>query len=754
MHGYFIFDVTDRGRRYRVIHCGAPQPTVHEVITALRNVSINRPPADSVLLLTPNVKSKRSSLEEIIADEEFVDRFPEVTRHFNTPSVHVIPFDHQGKLLSFPRGVPKPELLIAAGMSKIFYDRKGLLTAQDGYHYSKPSGKHSQSFLRIGNIMASSVEIDFIAFACLGYLGERVSRIYCDTGAIFPVAYAISRLRQQLLCETSDCLVESFGSFEGLKNFQFELPKDAIVLISASTSGGLVRAVQNREPLLSRGQILTLYYLGETIPDLAVCDLGKQVESLGPNAEPFRSFNGADECDLCKKGWSLISLEGDQFLPGESRTETVVITVKHSPGEWLSKFVKTVRGHSIIKAQYNDSQDGSDPPFRLFLDAERLFTEQVLHKIPEMQDRFNWLIEQNVPYTLERIIALSDPASLAMAAALKAKVSGMLGNPVKLIDAKELFDNVQGQTADGGSTIVVASTVSSGRSLHAVSQVLRAVQPNQQLHYLIGIARCPSEDRLRELRINLTFGRREHGFWLLESVFLPLSREGREDAWDQELRLLKQMLNSTKADDALSFVLKERITEIQNASSHSVKGLENNLFLKPVTGDQMKLQSGFAFLDFSYDQGDVSQAETFFVVSAILHNMRSHGKNPPLGQHSFVRKILSPRCFDRFNDGVIQSAILRAALPAEIDYSTSEVESKEMASIIDVLIKQSGNQVGEAIREFSLALATKRLRLRRTELEAICNSLSSSADPLLRAFGDCIGKVGLGRGDGGLAFND
>ncbi len=742
MLGYFIFDVIHRDRRFRIIHCSSPDPNVDEVIAALREVSLSQPPADSYAFFTPNLELRRSQLQAIIAEAEFADRFPEVTKYFDTPSVHVVPFDHKGRLMNPPSGFPDLEVIVSAGMSKIFVDRKGLLTAQDGYHYAKPSGKHSQSFMRVGNVMASSAEIDFIAFASLRFIGDNIKRIYCDTGAIFPVAFAASRLRELLSPDARECLVESFGSFEGLKTFKFVLPSDSVVLISASTSGGLASLVSKRESLFSRDRIVTLFYFGESRPEFAVCDLGEGTHSSG-TLDPFRSFEGKDECELCKKGWSLISLEGDQFLPGESRTEPVVIKATDTPGKWLSKFVETVHGYSIIKAQYTDSDDGSEQPFHIFLDAERLFAPAVLGEIPELSERLAWVIEQNVPYTLRRIITLSDPASIAMAESLRSKVAGVLRDEVSVVEANTIFSDIEGQTASSGSTIVVASTVSSGRSLHAVSQVLRAAQPNEQLHYLIGFARCPSKERLDELRANLTFGGKEHGFWLLSKVFIPLSREGREDAWACELELFKRIIRSAKSGEPIHALLRQRIVEIRNASSKAVKGLEHDVFLRTSAGKRMELQPNFAFLDFSYKQGEVSQAETYFLISSILHHMRNGGRNPRLGQHSFVRRILSPRCFDRFNDGVIQSAILRAALPAEIDYSTSELESKEMASIIKVLVQQSGNQIGEAAREFALALATKRLRLCRAELGEVCCSLEENADLLLQALGDEIANTQL-----------
>jgi hypothetical protein len=737
MHGYFVFDITGANNRIRVIYCSTPKPETAAVIAALRKFSMDYPPADSLYLIVPNVKDRADAVAAIIADEEFKDRFPEIMRYFRRPESHIITFSADGQLNGLPATGPPLKSIIDAGMSKIFYERKGLLTAQDGYHYAKPSGKHSQSFMRVGNVMASSAEIEFIAFACLGHIALDVSRIYCDTGAIFPVAYAISRLRE-ILCMAASCLVESFSSFDGLATFQFELPGDAIVLISASTSGGLATSVQNRERLFSEDQILTLYFFGDGDPDYTVCNLSQLLGMHGINADDLRSFPNAESCDYCKNGWNLISLDGDQFLPGEARVESIVIRAVHSPGSWLSRFVEAVHGHSIIKAYYTDSEDGSEQAFQVFLDVEQLFSNDVLPTIDILSRRFDWIIDQNVPASLVRIVHLSDPASLAMATSLKVRSETILGRQVELVDAKDLFLDVRRHIIDQGTTIVVASTVSSGRSLHSVAQVLRATQPNQQLHYFVGIVRCSSDERFKELRSNLTFGPREHGFWYLYKVALPISRGLHFDSWSAEVELLRRITSDESYGEHAMHVANGRINEIQAGGLRAQHGLMDDLFIRPATGVRMRLQEGFAFLDFDYGVRGVTQAEVFFVVTAILHYMRTSNYNSPLSQHSFVRKILSPRCFDRFNDGVIQASLLRCANPSEIDYSTTELESREMTAIILVLIGQLGNQVGEASREFAIALATHRLRLRPADTAEVCRSLQNSGDEFLAAVGRII----------------
>lgn len=169
----------------------------------------------------------------------------------------------------------------------------------------------------------------------------------------------------------------------------------------------------------------------------------------------------------------------------------------------------------------------------------------------------------------------------------------------------------------------------------------------------------------------------------------------------------------------------------------------NDVFFETCNDGPMKVQEGFAFLNFSYSKGDVSQAATFFVIAAILHNMRTGKKTPRLGQHSFVRKVLSPRCFDRFNDGAIQASILRAAFPSEIDYSTSPELSKEMRSIIEVILNHANNQVGEAAREFMIAIGTERLQLCTDDLIKVLDQCDRcNADPFVKQLGSFI-RVGL-----------
>lgn len=523
MHGYYIFDVLDKSKRFRIVFCSDATPDATSVINALREFGQAYAPADEVLLIAIKDQDVQEALTAAVTDDQFSDRFPELTRYFGPPPVHVLSFNEIGELGEGGSSIPDIGLIARFGMTKIFQDRDGLLQAQDGYHYAKPSGKHSQSFMRVGNIMVSSVEVEFLAFCCLPNVPLSTRRLYCDTGAIFPVAFSIARIRERLLGDCNGLSIESFGSFRGLKTFDFKHAEEALVHISASTSGGLAKAVQAREPLLSARQILTLFYLGEGDAERIVCDLRSDDSISLKGFSTFRSYGSKGKCELCKRGWNTIGLEGDQFLPGESPTVAVIIGMSDVPGQWLSKFVELVHKFPIIRTNFTDSDDDRDQPFQIYLDLERLFSNDVLNRPGSLGEKLDWLVGQNAPYTTRRIIHLPDAGSTQLANAIRDRISSDFRSSIQVVPSDEVISDLSNNELDSGTTIVVAASVSSGRGLHGIAQALRQAQSNRQLHYFVGVTRCPSSDRLREMRSNLSHGKTPHGFWSLETIHIPLS---------------------------------------------------------------------------------------------------------------------------------------------------------------------------------------------------------------------------------------
>jgi len=137
---------------------------------------------------------------------------------------------------------------------------------------------------------------------------------------------------------------------------------------------------------------------------------------------------------------------------------------------------------------------------------------------------------------------------------------------------------------------------------------------------------------------------------------------------------------------------------------------------------------------------DASQADVFTTIAAILENLRSGDRVAQarrLTNTIYDRSVLSAETFTRYNDGVIQAAILRAAHPIELNYEDAPTESRLVADLIEHMAELAAVPQGEALSEFLLALVLRRLKLcesdmKRLKEEVSGKSLSSMQDWLVQ----------------------
>lgn len=147
-------------------------------------------------------------------------------------------------------------------------------------------------------------------------------------------------------------------------------------------------------------------------------------------------------------------------------------------------------------------------------------------------------------------------------------------------------------------------------------------------------------------------------------------------------------------------------------------------FLPKHDGSALALSDGFLFFDPSSDVGrncpNVPQSTVFFTIAAVLQFAREHENHElrlqPTGYESVV---LSPECFLRFNDNVLQASFLRACLPSELDYSASPELSKLMKEFIAKVLARWERTYGDAALEFAAALAGGSLKLTQEDTRAL-----------------------------------
>jgi hypothetical protein len=722
MNEFYFYYFQDNKAKSLVIYSTKKNPDSSRISSLLRDYCDRIIIPDRIIIIIP--KPFEETYEALIQDERFQSYLPLVTRVKNTPEVQILSFDENGES-------NKSELddLKLYGLINIFKSRDGIIESSSTHHYIKPSGRHSNKFIRAGNVLVSGSEINFIAFCVLPYLKNKsYKKIYCDTGAIISVAYAITHLQSLFYEETKSIPVSSFGSYMGLKENTLVDVEESIFLISATTSRGLEEEIQRKYPSLPSGNLISLFSLGvNDNGNPIVCKLDK-TDSLKKGYEPIESWS-QDICPECQNFSTPIEIVGDQFIPEGVELDPILITVNDAP-KWLENFCSKVVGHNFIRIFYAEG-DSSEGVFHreLYFDIAAFLKNIVISNpedFQEYKDRFDFLFDTLITASLKQIIYLDDPASQEFARIIKARCikENLLKNDIALINVNELQGFINNGSELTGSSLIVCSASASGRSLISTSQYLRVVQENGSYSYFICLVKTKDSKSYNELKSNLAFGEKPNDRYVnfIEKIELPLQGRSESTPWKLELDFLRKIIPSgSELDDQNPIV--RRINVINEGDEGIGLGLINHLFWKSLKNKKLTLSTGFAFFNkFEYVNEDISQADIYFTIKSILHNLReSPLKRKNLQQQTHRRSVISPRNFDRFNDGIIQAAILRAAKHGELDYSADQSLSDEMLKFLEFMYKNRKNDTGDAFPEFLLAISMGKLKLTQKDLRSFYN---------------------------------
>jgi hypothetical protein len=171
------------------------------------------------------------------------------------------------------------------------------------------------------------------------------------------------------------------------------------------------------------------------------------------------------------------------------------------------------------------------------------------------------------------------------------------------------------------------------------------------------------------------------------------------------------------------------------------KGLSDNVFLKKINGDKLLLRKNFAFWTFNdYSDNDVAQSEVYFTISSIITNLENNDINshPSLKQTNYVRNILSPRNFHRFNDGIIQAALLRCGKAEYFSYDLESESSLKMKEFLLSIIEKYDSEDGEALLEFILAIGLKKLKLKKEDLKEVLTKAKECHDKIISGMSEYV----------------
>ncbi len=610
---------------------------------------------------------------------------------------------------------PQRAEVLNEGIARIVSTHPHVVGRAPGFHYAKPSGKHSDVFIRACEALTHGPEIMFIAIGLLPHLGISVRRISCDTASISPLAYAAIQIRNMLNPDLPYPYVSSFGSYGGLRSIAPD-GGETLYLISATTSGDLPYRILKRK--VHAEQIITVFALSQGKPAGTVLhDLTAPAANRKQKFAPGANRK-ATECDLCHGGSIAINIEGDSFIPEPPDTKLLVIESMDS-SRLLRRFIKELVGAKALRAYYPIISEGLIR--EQYVDITRALDSR------RYKRRVQNYLCQIVPQRLRRIAYLDDSGSKALAQLLRKQFNGARPQICKARDIQ--------QTLKEGTTVVVAAAASSGNELTKVDRDLRSKQTNGSVWFVAGLLCCPTEESEKRLRSNLTYGHFEtnwhHRLMEIDKLFLPSPLPQPESAWDSEKLLLQRVLQETKFPEgspAKKFI-DDRLNQLRSASGDEVRGLADDIFLCGMNGSPLKLNEGFALWDRkkgTEQNHSPAQGDVFFTVAVVLHGLRNTAGARRLENHQHRRVVLDPENFNRFSDAIVQAAILRAAQPAEMNYASNDAVSRKMKDVIIAEIQRGPTDRGDSVAEFLLALACQRMTVQAPHLKMIVRAIEQA----------------------------
>jgi hypothetical protein len=581
--------------------------------------------------------------------------------------------------------------VIEAGLTRVFDPPEIILEAPAGFAFQKPSQQKSSYFIRAEQGLGSSGKISFVALAVWRHLARvhlglpaALDRVYVDSMGVATVAYALRELYFISHLGTPP-QVESFHSYGGIEQVK-PVPGRSLCLISASSSMNLHRQWVRDKRVPDR-DVLTLVTFAGTPDDQW---------ALHRIAAKLRPHDGEQTAPYD------IKIKGENFVPSTEGPRAVLLRKPiHGDDRVVAPFCR-LAGFGVFDL-FRSASGGDGRRRGLYCDGMTLISTAEFEK---------WLVEalaQNLKAATRYVIYQEDDASAALASLVALKAKSLTKIPLELVKASTAGRDVARVEC---GVLIVAAVVGGGAAILSLSRALRGVQTGPRT-FLIGMQVADTGEHIQTFDRNIKqsahraaieivrFGQAAIGSMVEESFSLELSR----------------IYDSAATDVPRVLAIRaERIRGTQKRASSALLptgvGLDNPLMLR----------KDFAFWPSrSYEAGP-HQAEVTGTIAALLQRAReSNDLRSEFRLHTgtLQQVVLDPENFARYDDGVIQAALLRAALPSELDYRGNLAASTYMHDFLCRMSRYVGEERSEAVLEFLTALATGRLRLEDAHLEKV-----------------------------------
>ncbi|CDX51578.1 conserved hypothetical protein [Mesorhizobium plurifarium] len=649
--------------------------------------------------------------------------------------VVIASFDARGRMRISPSSVLQGSIdladedfrsLKASGIAYLAATREAVLVAPSGHHFVHPRRRHSAAFFRAANMLIQGEEIGLLSLVLLPYLYDSIKKIWVDSSSISALVFASYSLKSRLKRTFITPRVTSFSSYEGLEKLSIQDPDSELVVISATATGSLPKQVIEQTKL-PPNHVITLFSTAQQVPGAVVFDSRDEIQGLDPlSLEVFEQ----ERCPWCRDGSRTITFVGDQFL-ADAATVTAYTLVQTDAPPQLRDVMRRYRGKRAFSLRRDPDRD----VHRLFVDLDRTLLSDGGKEAIEI------VVRRHAPASTSHVLALGGNDGLALAERVADEIQRLgLRRPYVMRGP-----DLETGTDDRRGVIVVAASVGSGQSFQDASRDLRDRFKEKPRTFLAGLRKHSAAEHQLTLLRDLEHNNQspKHTMCFVDDIMLP--HPNQFTAWSSEFRFWNQALlrlRISDTNDGAVTAVEGRISAI----SANVGG--DDLFLKTSSGGVLKLRQGFAFWTGSYEKEDITQGDVFATIAAILENCRKLSRpkqtSAPLSQSPFHLNVLSSENFTRYNDGIIQAALLRASFPHELNFADVQTEkhSSKIANLIVKMLRHHNESQGEACIEFLLALATKRLTLAEADIKRIAAAPREGLSGLLSiALSHAVGET-------------
>lgn len=596
--------------------------------------------------------------------------------------------------------------LINDCLARLVDERGAYQEAPPGHLFRHPSKRETKKFLLASQLLEDEVDAYFVALAIASAAWERLkdtSLVHIDTMGIYPIARAL----EEVVCNAGGAYpstpweIDSFHSHNGISGLHRVVGPNEAVLVSASTSGTM--AVKLADSGVSGDALITLLDMTSDARKGIVVYARDHHHKISPQISDQHQRE------------TVIELTGEYFSARGKKPRAFTLAKKHQSGS-LSIFLKHFSKTDTLKL------NGSRASGKQALDVVSLNEIAVAENADFMkwvEDEIRW----KTPISVTHVLPVPGPGGRAMATVCLSAIAARSGVTAKLVMPEDMQQLAQGN--DVGGVLVCAPIVGNGHGLRSLARDLRELVPKATRHFIAGVGLPETEEAWKRLAQFLT----ESGDKSLPYQFSCWAwiSTGAVPGLGQAWRSASQLMQKTE-QLAVSSDAPWNVEHIQKSLQLVGDALESNAnsFLPGSRGVPLKLTRGFVY--WNPDLKDFNECDhaavSFAAMTSALQNAREFS-DPLVKLASTVHEtvVLDAENFLRFNDGVLQASLLRAAQPYELDYSRAPELSEVLREFLEKVFINHSMNYGEAAPEFALALATGRLRLTDVDKKQLIKKL-------------------------------